>query len=139
MLPRDHALCCKVVLQAQDFEGERFISLADGDPYRAAIDQMFASASVKRQTWLETASAVAVCAMVRQGLGVAIVNPLTALELAGPDLLVRGLSVPIAFRVSLLLPAVAASHPLRDALTDALVTTAQNMEATLVKTLTNSK
>ncbi|MBK9443799.1 MAG: LysR family transcriptional regulator [Comamonadaceae bacterium] len=138
VLPRNHALCRKTVLQPQDFEGERFISLADGDPYRAAIDQMFASAGVKRQAWLETASAVAVCAMVRQGLGVAIVNPLTAMELAGPDLLVRGLSVPIAFQVSLLLPAVAALHPLRAALTDALVTTAQTMEATLANTLTNS-
>ncbi len=133
VLPRDHALCRKAVLQAQDFEGERFVSLADGDPYRAAIDQMFARAEVKRQTWLETASAVAVCAMVRQGLGVAIVNPLTALALAGPDLVVRALSVPIAFRVSLLLPDVAAPHPLRDALTDALVATAQTLEATLVK------
>jgi len=139
VLPRDHALCRKTVLQPQDFEGERFVSLADGDPYRAAIDQMFASASVKRQTWLETASAVAVCAMVRQGLGVAIVNPLTAVELAGPDLVVRGLSVPIAFQVNLLLPAVAAPHPLRDALTDALVATALSMEAMLTKTLTTNR
>ena len=82
---------------------------------------------------------VAVCALVRQGLGVAIVNPLTAMELAGPDLVLRGLSVPIAFQVNLLLPAVAASHPLRDALTDALVATAQSMEVTLVKTLAGSR
>jgi len=130
VLPRKHTLCRKAVLQPQDFEGERFVSLAEGDPYRAAIDQMFAHAEVKRQTWLETASAVAVCAMVRQGLGVAIVNPLTALALAGPDLLVRALSVQIAFRVSLLLPDVAAPHPLRDALTDALVASAQSMTDT---------
>ena len=130
VLPREHTLCRKAVLQPQDFEGERFVSLAEGDPYRAAIDQMFAHAEVKRQTWLETASAVAVCAMVRQGLGVAIVNPLTALALAGPDLLVRALSVQIAFRVSLLLPDVAAPHPLRDALTDALVASARSMTDT---------
>ena len=59
--------------------------------------------------------------MVRQGLGVAIVNPLTARELAGIDLMVRPLGVDIAFRVSLLLPQVAAPHPLRDALMEAMV------------------
>ena len=120
VLPAGHPLTRKAVLVPQDFEGERFISLAAGDRYRQAIDQMFAQASVTRNTSLETASAVAVCAMVRLGLGVAIVNPLTALELSGPDLLVRPLSVGIAFEVSLLLPELAAPHPLRDALIEAL-------------------
>ncbi len=129
VLPRGHRLCAKAVLQPVDFANERFISLAAGDPYRSAIDQMFANAQVPRITTLETASAVAVCAMVRRGLGVAIVNPLTAAELASPelagsDLVIRPLSVAIAFRVSLLLPQVAAPHPLRGALVTALEQTA---------------
>ena len=121
VLPRGHALCRKPMLTPQDFEGERFVSLAAGDPYRHAIDQMFAQAQVTRHTCLETASAVSVCAMVRQGLGVTIVNPLTALAMAVPDLVVRSLSVAIPFRVSLLLPEVAAPHPLRDALVTAVL------------------
>jgi DNA-binding transcriptional LysR family regulator len=125
VLPRGHALCRKSMLTPQDFAGERFISLAAGDPYRGAIDQMFAQAQVWRHTCLETASAVAVCAMVRQGLGVAIVNPLTALELSGPELVVRPLSVAIAFRVSLLLPDVAPPHPLRHLLVQAVNTAAR--------------
>ncbi len=124
VLPRDHALGAKAVLQPQDFADQRFISLASGDVYRQAIDEMFARAQVTRNTWLETASAVAVCAMVRQGLGVAIVNPLTALALAGPELLVRPLSESIPFKVSLLLPEVAAPHPLQAALVDAVLHTA---------------
>jgi len=125
VLPAGHSLCRKSVLQPHDFEGERFISLAAGDSYRAQIDQMFASSQVKRLTCLETASAVAVCAMVRQGLGVAIVNPLTALALSGSDMLVRPLSVDISFKVSLLLPEVAAPHPLRQTLIDAVSLAAQ--------------
>lgn len=131
VLPRGHALARHTVLTPAHFANERFISLAVSDPYRLAIDQMFAAANVTRITCLETASAVAVCAMVRQGLGVAIVNPLTALELSGPDLLVRRLSVPLTFEVSLLLPEVAAPHPLRDALVAALCTTAAQMSARL--------
>ena len=120
VLPAGHPLCQKAVLQPGDFANERFVSLAEGDPYRAAIDAMFASAGVQRTGWLETTSAVAVCAMVQQGLGVAIVNPLTAAAMAGPNLVVRPLSVAIPFNVSLLLPSVAAPHPLRDQLVQAL-------------------
>jgi len=120
VLPANHPLCRKAVLQPQDFAGQRFVSLASDDPYRLAIDQMFGRAQVQRNTWLQASSAVAVCAMVRQGLGVAIVNPLTALALAGPDLVVRPLSEAINFQVCLLLPTVAPAHPLRDALLQAL-------------------
>ena len=120
VLPAGHRLCSRSVLQPQDFEGERFVSLAAGDPYRQAIDAMFLLAGVQRATLLETTSAVAVCAMVQQGLGVAIVNPLTAAAMAGPQLVVRPLSRVIPFSVGLLLPQVAAPHPLRDALVDAI-------------------
>ena len=116
VLPADHPLRRLAVLDARDFSGTRFVSLAEGDPYRQAIDSMFQQAGVQRATLLETASAVAVCAMVQQGLGVAIVNPLTAAAMAGPRLVVRPLKMSIPFHVSLLLPQVATPHPLRDAL-----------------------
>lgn len=122
VLPRGHRLCAKTVLSARDFAGEHFVSLAEGDPYRQAIDDLFAHAGVERATLLETASAVAVCALVAQGLGVAIVNPLTAAAMAGPDLVVRTLRDEIAFRVSMLLPEVASVHPLRPALVQAFET-----------------
>jgi DNA-binding transcriptional LysR family regulator len=128
VMPRGHRLAKKSNLQPQDFDGERFISLAAGDPYRVAIDRMFAQAGVQRALHLETASAAAVCAMVRHGLGVAIVNPLTALELSGPDLIVRPLSESIAFTVSLLLPVVAAPHPLRDRLVQAIEQAANQLQ-----------
>ena len=120
VLPGSHSLCRKKLLQPQDFAGEHFISLAVSDPYRQAIDRLFAEHAVQRIQCLETDSAVAICAMVRQGLGVAIVNPLTALECAGNGLEVRPLSVAIPFKISLLLPDMPAPHPLREALVLAL-------------------
>ena len=120
VLPVGHALCSKARLQAADFSRLSFISLAVDDPYRQAIDAMFAQASVERDTRLEAASAVAVCAMVAQGLGVAIVNPLTAAAMAGPRLAVRPLHAPLPFTVSALVPQVAAEHPLRTPLLNAL-------------------
>ncbi len=121
VLPAGHRLCRKTVLEPQDFAHEPFVSLAEGDPYRRAIDALFQEANVQRVMPFETASAAAVCAMVQQGLGLAIVNPLTAAAMAGPRLVMRPLSVAIPFKVSLLLPQVATPHPLRDLLIDAIV------------------
>jgi hypothetical protein len=55
---------------------------------------------------------------------VAIVNPLTAAAMAGPSLVVRPLTEAIAFQISVLLPALATPHPLRDAMVRALQDTA---------------
>jgi DNA-binding transcriptional LysR family regulator len=134
VLPHGHRLCARQILIPQDFEGERFVSLAVNDPYRTAIDQLFAQQGVQRIQALETDSAVAICSMVRQGLGVAIVNPLTALESADNGLVVRPLSVPLPFRVSLLLPDVNAPHPLRQLLVQALQESSAVLQARLQRT-----
>ena len=120
VLPTSHPLCRRTRLQPGDFAALPFVSLAVGDPYRQAIDTLFQQAGVARELRLEAGSAVAVCAMVAQGLGVAIVNPLTAAAMAGPALAVRPLSASIPFTVSALVPQVAAAHPLREPLLQAL-------------------
>ena len=63
---------------------------------------------------------MSVCALVRQGLGAAIVNPLTALELAATGLEIRPFSVAIKFQVALVLPEWRSPHPLRAAFVAAL-------------------
>ncbi|MBE0590369.1 MAG: LysR family transcriptional regulator, partial [Hydrogenophaga sp.] len=83
VLPASHPLARKARLAPGDFAGESFISFAPTDPYRQQVDALFAAAGVERGLRLETPSAVSVCALVRQGLGLGIVNPLTALELTG--------------------------------------------------------
>lgn len=120
VLPPGHALVAKPVLVPADFEGLAFVSLAPGDPYRQQIDAVFAQAGVQRRLQLESPSAVSVCALVRQGLGAAIVNPLTALELAATGLVIRPFSVSIRFQVSLVLPEWRSPHPLRPSFVTAL-------------------
>ena len=104
VLPAAHPLAAKPVLMPADFAEQPFISLADGDPYRTQIDAVFTAAGVQRQLRLQTHSAVAVCAMVQQGLGLAIVNPFTARACAGPQLVLRPLAFSIPYRVHMLLP-----------------------------------
>jgi DNA-binding transcriptional LysR family regulator len=120
VLPQGHPLLARRVLKPQDFAGQRFVSLAPGDVYRQAIDAVFDQHQVSRALALEADSATAVCALVRQGLGVAIVNPLTALELTGPGLHLRPLSVKVPFFVSLVCPDLRAPSPLREPFVSAL-------------------
>ncbi|MEN9868299.1 MAG: hypothetical protein RL748_3889 [Pseudomonadota bacterium] len=104
ILPPGHALARKAVLQAEDFAGQDFISLSALDSYRQQLDALFDARGVKRRMVMETTSAASVCAMVRQGLGLAIVNPLTALDEAGRGVVIRRFGVALPFIVSLILP-----------------------------------
>lgn len=120
VLPAGHALASSRRLALQDFEDLDFISLAADDPYRREIDARFSAAGVARRQRVQTHSAVAVCELVRAGLGVAIVNPLTAAACASSGLVVRPLAVSIPYRVSALIPLHRPAQPLVDALLNAL-------------------
>ena len=104
VLPEGHRLSHKPELALQDFAAERFVSLAPDDPYRLMIDDAFRRHDVERRMIVETHSAASVCVMVRQGAGVGIVNPLTALEYAAQGLQIRPLALEIPFRVHVVRP-----------------------------------
>ncbi|HEX3139079.1 MAG TPA: LysR family transcriptional regulator [Rhizobacter sp.] len=131
VLPDGHPLLARRVLRPKDFADQPFVSFAPADPYRQQVDAMFEQQGVRRRLALETASAASVCALVRQGLGLAIVNPLTAMELAGAGLQVRPLSVSIPFAVSLVLPQLRPASPLREAFVACLYQSAAVLQARL--------
>jgi DNA-binding transcriptional LysR family regulator len=124
VLPAGHPLLSREVLTLADFAGQPFVSLADDDPYRHLIDTLFAEAGVQRQLRFQTHSAAAVCALVAQGLGLAIVNPFTARASAGPRLHCRPLATRIAFEVHLVRPNHRPKPPGVAELAAALVATA---------------
>lgn len=104
VLPAGHRLAEKRVLTPQDFQGENYISLSRTDSYRQLLDALFTEHGVKRRMVVETHSAASVCAMVRAGAGLSIVNPLTALDYAASGVVVRRFSISVPFTVSLIRP-----------------------------------
>ena len=104
VLPDGHPLLSRAVLEVGDFAGQRFVSLAPNDPYRQIVDEMFRRHGIERELIVETHSAVSVCSMVRQGIGIGIVNPLTAWDYVGHGLQLRPLAMPIPFRVHVVRP-----------------------------------
>ncbi len=131
VLPDGHPLLAKRVLRPKDFADLPFVSFAPSDPYRLQVDAMFEAQRVRRRLAIETASAASVCALVRQGLGLGIVNPLTALELAGTGLQIRPLSVAIPFAVTLVVPQLRPASPLCDAFVQCLHQAAQALQTRL--------
>ena len=104
VLPAGHRLAEKAVLTPMDFQGENYISLSRTDSYRQLLDTLFAEHQVKRRMVVETHSAASICAMVRAGVGISVVNPLTALDYADSGIAIRRFTVSVPFTVSLIKP-----------------------------------
>ncbi|MGD8107971.1 LysR family transcriptional regulator [Pantoea sp. FN0302] len=104
VLPADHPLASRKQLTPQDFAGESYISLSRSDSYRQLLDALFHEQNVQRRMVMETHSAASVCAMVRAGIGISVVNPLTALDYAASGIAIRRFSVEVPFTVSLIRP-----------------------------------
>lgn len=131
VLPANHPLTAKIVLTPDDFQGENFISLSRQDSYRQLLDTLFTEHQVKRRMVVETHSAASVCALVRAGAGVSIVNPLTALDYAASGVAVRRFSIDVPFTVSLIRPL----HRPASALVDAFSKHLQTQLSRLVEPL----
>lgn len=104
VLPNQHPLLRKPRLEPSDFHEIDFINLSSADTYQQQLDRRFSAAGVNRRTVIETSSAASLCAMVRQGLGVAIVNPLSGLEAAQNGLALRDLTIDVPYKVMLVHP-----------------------------------
>lgn len=104
VLPQGHALLARPLLLVEDFRAVDFINLSGLDIYRQTLDEHFRQAGVDRKVVVETTNAASVCAMVRQRLGVAIINPLTAMEEAGRGLEIRPIQLSVPYRVMLIRP-----------------------------------
>ncbi|MBT0722699.1 LysR family transcriptional regulator [Rosenbergiella collisarenosi] len=104
ILAPHHPLATHAVLTPEDFRDLPFISLSRTDSYRQLLDQLFLTRGVARRLALETHSAASVCAMVGQGCGVSIINPLTALDYLPHNVVMRRFSVSVPFTVNLVTP-----------------------------------
>ncbi len=131
VLPAGHPLAARAVLTPADFQGENYISLSRTDSYRQLLDTLFTEHQVKRRMVVETHSAASICAMVRAGVGISVVNPLTALDYADSGIAIRRFSISVPFTVSLIRPL----HRPASALVDAFSAHLQQGLSTLVDPL----
>lgn len=129
VLPNGHPLLKKKEIEVSDFEGYDFISLSPNDPYRVKLDKMFVENNIKRQHVLETSSATSLCCLVRSGLGVGIINPLTAYDFKGDDVKIRPISFSHLFNISVVVPKYRTLNPLTEIYIDDLKKEVKRMKS----------
>ncbi|MFS8049206.1 LysR family transcriptional regulator [Rhizobium sp. BR 314] len=92
VMTSDHPLAKHALIKPEDLEGVSSIFMGNADPYRKRLDRVFDNADVRRRLVVETSNTAAACAMAVRGCGVAIVNPLTALDYVNSGLVMRRFS-----------------------------------------------
>jgi len=99
--PRGHPLTRKTVLSPADFEDVDFIYFSAEDMYRRNLDNIFRDHRVTRRLRMEVSTASAVCSLVEQGVGVSIVNPISAMHCPDRSVEMRRLSFSVPYVVRL--------------------------------------
>lgn len=133
VVPAEHVLAQRDHLEPQDFEGVSFISLGPSDPYRLAVERTFDRMGTKRRLMLSSQSAGSVCELVGRGLGVSIINPLTALSYESAALVLKRFSPRQQFVVSALRPLNRPSVATSEHLTKLLRAVCAEREALLLQ------
>ncbi len=134
VLPPDHPLCRRSdkVLTPHDFAGQDFVYLAAVDPYRQQVDSLFHELGIERRMVVETLSAGAVCETVSLGVGIAIVNPLTALSYAQTGLQIRRFSHSVPYSVNLARPLFRPESSVVASFVEVLKASCQRIQAELL-------
>ena len=104
-MPVDHPLAAKDTIVPEDLEGVEVVEFLGRLGTRALTDQLFARAGIRTVPVAETATNMAALELVREGLGVTLVNPFPLLSNGIPGIVAKPFDAPIFYQTSFVLPA----------------------------------
>lgn len=105
VMPQGHALARFKRVEPEQLAQVPFLALNPEDPSHRGLEAALAERGVALRVMVQTPYAASVCEMALRGLGVGLVNPITALDYAERGLVVRRLSVDVFFSCVLAIPA----------------------------------
>jgi DNA-binding transcriptional LysR family regulator len=126
-LPPDDPLVCQEVVPLRALAERRVITMANPYRLRRRVDEAFASVGTGPRGIIDTNSSLTALALVRRGLGVAIVEPVMASSLELQGVVLRPLDVAIPFLFGAISPVAHPTPPGIAALSEALVKVAARM------------
>lgn len=103
-LPHGHPLASHRSITAQHLAEVRIVSLSRESAVRRTFDLRFLEAGIEPQVTCETLFSAGLCALVKQGLGVGLVDLFTAHDHAGSGLVFRRFEPVVEFHVGILHP-----------------------------------
>jgi len=103
-VPVGHRLARKENIQITDLEGEPLIALGSNNPMRIRLEVALANANVTCRRSVETTLAYSACNMVAGGLGLSVVDAVTASQFPSPEVVFRPLFPEVPFEFAMVLP-----------------------------------
>jgi DNA-binding transcriptional LysR family regulator len=104
VMPADHPLAREEAVDLRALEHVPLLSPSGTSLLRTRLQMAMAASGVQPVFRVESSVSITLCAMVRQGLGIAIVDPFAAIDLPDQDLAVRPVAPAIPYESTLLLP-----------------------------------
>jgi DNA-binding transcriptional LysR family regulator len=104
VMPLGHALAKFKTVKPEQLAELPFLALNPEDASRRRLEAVMADHALPLRVAVQTPYAASVCEMALRGLGVGLVNPITALDYAERGLAIRRLSVDVLFSCVLALP-----------------------------------
>lgn len=99
----DHPLRARRVIQPADLASDAFIDMNPEDPGRARLESALVDHGVTLRRIIETPLSATACELALAGVGLALVNPIAALDYMSRGLVVRRLAVAIDARTLLVM------------------------------------
>ena len=104
-IPRDHELKRKKIVHITELEGEQLICLGSNNPMRIRLELALTAAGVSCRRSVETTLAYSACNMVAGGMGISVVDAITASQFLDPRVVFRPLLPEVPFEFAMVLPA----------------------------------
>jgi DNA-binding transcriptional LysR family regulator len=104
VLPASHRLCGHHVITPDLLNDEDLIAMVPSHSTAPTIAKVFEAAGARRRVVAECEFFATALSMARHGGGVCLVDPISAAEAAGPDLVVRPLTPTVVYEIAVLRP-----------------------------------
>lgn len=105
VMPAGHALARFKTIKPAQLAEVSFLALNPEDASRRRLEAAMAEQELSLRIAVQTPYAASVCELALRGLGVGLVNPITALDYADRGLVVRKFSADVMFACLLVMPA----------------------------------
>ncbi|WP_037294268.1 LysR substrate-binding domain-containing protein [Roseobacter sp. CCS2] len=104
-MPEGHVLAQRDIVTAKDLDGQSMITFLRRLGTRAATEQIFAQHGIAPREVAATASNVSALELVREGLGLTLLNPFPILSKGYPGIIVRPFDAAITYQTCFAVPA----------------------------------
>jgi DNA-binding transcriptional LysR family regulator len=104
ILPTGHPLTARDRITAKDIADEPFIAMSPETQHRLKVDGAFADAKIHPRIAIEAQTGIIICEFVAAGLGVSVVDPITARAFAVKGLEIRPFEPKVIYEFRLVFP-----------------------------------